>query len=423
MKGGKQAYVLHFGTSEKFLSSGDPLRSAGYRSMLRCIARILAFALLPLGSAQVGAVEGAEIPELVVMQYMGEVHPRDATALVEVRIAAPEDELSGAEDLALARVEMYFQDDGIPFRLGLVGRQRGQFPIGSSFRIRVPCGRRIGVAAYCPDRGYDERLVGPLLAAEASESMVQEVVTLRLPARSEPGTVFSTISEQSANHRRSEPVKLSLHLPLTGLEIASSRWRDEGSLVASVPPGDYAFRSEPLVVYFCSEDFFRLPEFAEYEQSVRVQAGKRIDLTRPLERGVQLEARLSVADATESVVESIAKDAAYLVSDDFWYGGGRHTVPARWFVTAKAARFDEETGAFGRPMTIRWRQAGGDSTVEWTIAPVGGWIQSSMTLAPGRYRISIEGPLIQNATHELIVKANGRKPQPVEWEPRVQSAR
>lgn len=395
--------------------------------MLSWFSRLLVFALLPLGSAQVVAVEEAETPELAVMQHMGEVYARGETALVEIQIAAPEDDLPGSEGPSLARVEMYFQDDGIPFRLGLIGWQRGHFPVGSSFRVRVPYGRRIGVAAYCPDRGYDERLVGPLLAADASESTVQEVVTLQLPARSESGTVFSTIREQNANHRRSSPVKLSLHLPLTGLEVAGTHWREEGSLLAQVPPGDYAFRAKPIVRYFCSEDFFRLPDFAEHEQNVRVRSGERVDLTRALEPGVQLEARLSVVDATESVAESIAEsiaeDAAYLVSEDFWYGGGRHTVPARWFVTAKAARFDEETKAFGRPMTIRWRQAGGDSTVEWTIAPLGGWIQSSMTLAPGRYRISIEGPLIQDATHELIVKAKYRKPQPVEWKLRSRSGR
>ena len=394
--------------------------------MTLCFAILLAASLSPLAQAPTGSPELSSVPEYNSFHRARGQYPDEETALLEIHVAAPVvDEVaavSGEEQVdplaGLVLVQVYCLDDGLPYLYPMLGWGRDLIPVNSSIRVRAPLGRQLGIVAYCRERGYDEVVLAPMSPSDRAEEEIARAITLQLPSRSEGGTVFFSNGKDGGNHPGSTPVKLSLLLPKTRMPVASVGWRAPVSLEANVPSGNYLFCARPTEPVFCSEDFFRPPDLAGFEEIVRVRAGERMDLTRSLERGVQLEARLVAPDADDAMEQAFARDMRYL-SGEWWEASGKLGEPERWFVTVKAARFDEQTERFGLPMTIRWRQVDEDSLMEWTIAPLGDWIHSSMILGAGRYRVSIEGPLVETAIHELVVKLGRQGPQKVEWELRA----
>lgn len=342
--------------------------------------------------------------------------PKEDTAWLRLRVQGPSGDVSPQRDarrgVGSAWIQMRFLDSGIAYDMPLLWPKRLEVDLGDTVAIRVPKGRRLGVAAFSNGRGFDEAIIEPLTLAsgdtDSSDTRVREV-TLRLPHRQPPGQVSYQSTTDGGTASRRQDAQATLRLPLTGIVIARSSTGFNRSLhlFAVVPPGEYRLEVDPYTFRGCGESPISCPNVASWEQLVAANPPARTRVVRGFSHGVQLRACFELRDATPEQIASIERDRSYL-EEEWWSAGAKQFDPGRLLVSVTLAKWNESTKAYARPRPVQWITASGKSDA--SVAPLAVDIASSSSWEPGRYRVEVTGPMVKTAVFhwDAPLKARGR---------------
>ena len=313
---------------------------------------------------------------------------------------------------------MRFLDSGIAFDVPLIGRKGAWVEIGSTLEIRVPKGRRLGVAVFSSRRGFDEAVIEPVVPASGGAGPSGEIiydVTMDLPRQRPLGEFEYQPMGNEGQARPRRHARTTLRLPLTGIVIAESGngFGEEPDLHALVPPGEYRLQVEPFFFRMCGESPIRCPDVAGWEELVTVQPPAKTRVHRSFVSGAQLRARFDLRGATPEQTASLERDRNYLATG-WWQAGAKRSDPGRLLVSVTLAKWDEAAHSYARPRIVNWIST--DRRSEAGVAPLAVHVHSSARWAPGKYLVEVAGPMVKPATFQWEVGQNRQGQVAEAWE-------
>ena len=368
------------------------------------------------------AVVLAPAPPICFDSTIGEAWPAELTVPLRIHVQGPHgDEPPGqgaAANRGTAFLRLKLLDSGLVYEAPLLIPLWAQVEMGASVRINVPSRRRLGLAAYSLNHGFDEVVIEPLSPEGESGGLPVETtlheVTLRLPGRRPLGEVEYQPPASGAGGVRLQKARASLRLPLTGIVIAGSGFgsRSAPGLFALVPPGEYRLEVEPFSVRFCGESPVECPDAAGWEELITVRPPEKTRIVRPFLPGVQLQAHFDLLEASPAQTQAMTRDRDYL-SSGWWDAGALGADPGRWLVSVTLAKWDEQAGTYARPRPVQWISM--DRRWASGVAPLAVHVNSSTRWAPGRYQVMITGPMVKTAVFRLDVGSKDRGTMPLSW--------